>query len=333
MTDADVDGSHIRTLLLTFIFRHMKELVKQGCIYVAQPPLYRVLGKGKKAKPRYVQTHEEMMSELVERGLDETVLQFRDEIERTNGHAARPMELRDTKLNELVELMASIEEPLEALDRRGVTLRQIGEHADDDGALPRYRVTIGSETHWVADKKALDELIRSHQSGDEELTVVDAHVSETEGDEEAASSTTVAVTDLHEVRSINPVLQRLREEYSIDLTDLLPAGIRNAEQIYPFVIERGENALQLKSMRELTGKVRELGSKGLTYTRFKGLGEMNPDELFETAMDPENRLLLKVTMEDAQEAEEIFRVLMGDSVEPRREFIEKHALEVRDLDV
>ena len=326
MTDADVDGSHIRTLLLTFIFRHMKELVKEGCIYVAQPPLYRVLGKGKKAKPRYVQTHEEMMSELMERGLDETALQFRDEIERTNGHATRPTSLDNTELEALVTLMASIEEPLEALDRRGITLRQIGEHADENGVLPRFRVVIGRETHWVSNKKALDELIKSHQPAGEELTVVEV------GEEEAGAST-VSVTDLHEIRSINPVFQRLRDEFSIELADLLPAGIRNAEQIYPFVLERGDNALQLKSLRELTHKVRELGGRGMLYTRFKGLGEMNPDELFETAMDPENRLLLKVTMEDAQAAEEIFRVLMGDSVEPRREFIEKHALEVRDLDV
>lgn len=338
MTDADVDGSHIRTLLLTFIFRHMKELVREGCIYVAQPPLYRVLGKGKKAKPRYVQTHEEMMTELMERGLDETVLRFEDGIERTNGHAERPAELTADRLEELVKLMASIEEPLEALDRRGITLKQIGEHSDDAGNLPRYRVSIGSETHWVAGKKALDELIKSNQAGGEELTVVDASIESTAGGDstdgtEEQPAATVSVTDLHEVRSINPALVTLREDYSVELNDLLPAGIRNAEQIYPFVIERGENSLRLKSLRELTHKVRELGGKGMLYTRFKGLGEMNPDELFETAMDPENRLLLKVTMEDAQEAEEIFRVLMGDSVEPRREFIEKHALEVRDLDV
>lgn len=329
MTDADVDGSHIRTLLLTFIFRHMKELVREGCIYVAQPPLYRVLGKGKKAKPRYVQTHEEMMAELMERGLDETALNFHDELERSNGHAHRPTTLGEEKLEELVTLMASIEEPLEALDRRGVTLKQIGEYADDDGTLPRFRVSFGSETHWVSNKKDLDELIKSHQAGGEELTVLDENAEAEEGE----AKTTVSVTDLHEVRSINPVLKQLRDDYGIELTDLLPAGIRNAEQIFPFSIERGDNTLRLKSLRELTSKVRELGGRGMSYTRFKGLGEMNPDELFETAMDPENRLLLKVTMQDAQEAEEIFRVLMGDNVEPRREFIEKHALEVRDLDV
>lgn len=337
MTDADVDGSHIRTLLLTFIFRHMKELVKEGCIYVAQPPLYRVLGKGKKAKPRYVQTHEEMMAELMERGLDETVLAFDDASERVVEDSQRPSTLTDDRLGSLVKLMASIEEPLEALDRRGVTLKLIGEHSDEDGTLPRFRVTFGSETHWVVDKKSLDELIKSQQSGGEELTVVDAPSSldqaEDETSTEEETKATVSVTDLHEVRSINPALKQLREEYGIDLIDLLPAGIRNAEQIYPFSIERGDNRLRLKSLRELTVKVRDLGGKGMQYTRFKGLGEMNPDELFETAMDPENRLLLKVTMEDAQEAEEIFRVLMGDSVEPRREFIEKHALEVRDLDV
>ena len=329
MTDADVDGSHIRTLLLTFIFRHMKELVRQGAVYVAQPPLYRVLGKGKRSKPRYVQTHEEMMGELTDRGLDETTLHFSDELDRTNGHAARPVELAEERLGELVALMARIEEPLEALDRRGVPLRAISEQASE-GRLPRFRVLKAGQVHWPADKKALDTLL--HGEGGEELTVEggDAEMPE---DPAAQPATTVSVTDLHEVRSINPVLKTLREDYAIRLTDLLPAGFRNAEQVYPFVVQRGEHSVSLKSLRELTAAVRDLGARGLTYTRFKGLGEMNPDELFETAMDPDNRLLLQVTMEDAAAAEEIFRVLMGDSVEPRREFIEKHALEVRDLDV
>ena len=329
MTDADVDGSHIRTLLLTFMFRHMKELVRQGAVYVAQPPLYRVQGKGKKAKPRYVQTHEEMMGELTDRGLDETVLHFRDDLDRTNGHAQRPVTLDGEKLNDLVALMASAEESMEALDRRGVPLSELIKNATDEGQLPRFRVAIGADVMWAKDRDALNELTKD--TGGEELTVSSDDAESSEDGEPAASA--VSVTDLHEVRTINPALKKLREQYAISLTDLLPAGFRNAEQIYPFAVERGETVVQMKSLRDLTAAVRDLGGRGLNYTRFKGLGEMNPDELFETAMDPDNRLLLQVTMEDAASAEEIFRVLMGDSVEPRREFIEKHALEVRDLDV
>ena len=114
---------------------------------------------------------------------------------------------------------------------------------------------------------------------------------------------------------------------------MLPAGTRNAETIYPFTILSEEGDVPLTSLRELLPSLRKMGEKGLKVTRFKGLGEMDPEELWTTSMDKEQRLLLQVTMEDAAAADEIFRVLMGDHVEPRREFIEKHALDVRDLDV
>ena len=112
-----------------------------------------------------------------------------------------------------------------------------------------------------------------------------------------------------------------------------PAGVQNAEQVYPFHIQRDDQAVPLTSLREVLPELRRLGEKGLTLTRFKGLGEMNSEELWETSMDPEKRVLLQVRMEDAARADEIFRVLMGDQVEPRREFIEKHALDVKELDI
>ena len=109
--------------------------------------------------------------------------------------------------------------------------------------------------------------------------------------------------------------------------------MQNAEQVYPFRIERDDQTVQLSSLRAVWPELRNLGEKGLTLTRFKGLGEMNSDELWDTSMDPEKRVLLQVRMEDAAAADEIFRVLMGDQVEPRREFIEKHALDVKELDI
>ena len=112
-----------------------------------------------------------------------------------------------------------------------------------------------------------------------------------------------------------------------------PAGLRNAEAIYPFVIERDDESVRLTSLRDLLSELRRMGEKGLTLTRFKGLGEMNSEELWDTSMDPEKRTLLQVRMDDAAAADEIFRVLMGDAVEPRREFIEKHALDVKELDI
>lgn len=139
--------------------------------------------------------------------------------------------------------------------------------------------------------------------------------------------------DLHEVRTINEGLRMLEADFNLNLNDLLPAPPVNAEPVYPYEIIGHDSPYRLESLRDLVPKLRDIGGRGLTYTRFKGLGEMNPNELFETAMDPENRVLKQVTLEDAAAAEEIFRVLMGDHVEPRREFIEKHALDVKDLDI
>ena len=344
MTDADVDGSHIRTLLLTFLFRHMRDLIKAGAVYIAQPPLYRVLSKRqKKQKPRYVQTHEQMMGELVELGLSETTLTCsKDNAVFEGDH-----------LRQLTALMGELEEPLETLERRGIDLRFLAtNHATEDGRLPRFRVFLSGEQYWPVDKAALDEFLqREEEQRGEELDVGETEVERlsresdiptdettgaatAEADEaEEQQTTSLQVVDLHEVRSINACLGRLRD-YGFGLIDLVPPPNRAGEPVYPFTIQpAGTAAQKIATLRDLLPVLRKLGEKDLNITRFKGLGEMDPEELWETSMDSESRLLLQVTMEDAAAADEIFRVLMGDHVEPRREFIEKHALEVRDLDV
>lgn len=350
MTDADVDGSHIRTLLLTFIFRHMRELVKQGCVYVAQPPLYRVLPKGKRnQKPRYVQTHEEMMSELLELGLQGATLVLHPReslLKGTVGNSGAAGEARIVSTEDLRLLAARLSEllePLEVLERRGISLRRLAmEHATEQGLLPRFRVTVGPTDHWFASKPEVDAfLAEQEQSQGKTLTVAEeiALIPEpVEGSEptttpEVEEPSDLSVLDLFEVRTINSVIQDLQTTFGLSLNDLLSPPPRNVEQVYPYEIDHPDSPQKLQNLRELVPRLRDLGSRGLTYTRFKGLGEMNPDELFETAMDPETRVLMQVTLEDAAAAEEIFRVLMGDHVEPRREFIEKHALDVKDLDV
>ena len=350
MTDADVDGSHIRTLLLTFLFRHMRELVRLGCVYVAQPPLYRVVTKGKKGKPRYVQTHEEMMSELTEIGLADSTLTLHPRESLLSEHVSpekrgdrdNEVTFDNAQFRRLTAVMSNLEEPLDTLERRGISLRRFAiDHATADGLLPKYRVFLGTDEHWFASKKDLDAfLAEAQQQVGGELRVADVHTqpdaaakAETDGSENGAPTEVLDVTDLHEVRSINETLKKLHSEFGLSLNDLLPAPPRNAEPVRPYQITSGDLERRLTSLRELVPTLRELGSRGLTYTRFKGLGEMNPDELFETAMDPTTRVLKQVTLEDAASAEEIFRVLMGDHVEPRREFIEKHALDVRDLDI
>ena len=325
MTDADVDGSHIRTLLLTFLFRHMRGLVEHGCIYIAQPPLYRVQ---QRTKVRYVDTHENMMRELFELGLEGAAL-----------HVDDGTVFEGDNMRKMVAIVRQLEEPLEAMERRGLDLRQLSaRYATADGYLPRYRVFLGRDQHWFSTKEEMDVFISAEELKRGTELKVATEVSEAlaptvEGEPKAElPDDNIQVTDLHEVRTINDLLRQLRD-YGIKLKDLTPAGNRNGEPYYPFTIVNEDGDTKLGSLRDVGLQLRKLGEKGLRITRFKGLGEMDPSELWETSMDPEKRVLLQVTMNDAAGADELFRLLMGDTVEPRREFIEKHALEVKDLDI
>ncbi|QDT94574.1 DNA gyrase subunit B [Gimesia aquarii] len=329
MTDADVDGSHIRTLLLTFFFRHMRELVNHGCVYVAQPPLYRVT-QGKKV--RYVQTQEEMMSQLVDLALGGSNLEHED-----------GTIFEGEMLEKLVDLISELEEPLDTLDRRGIDLKFMANNfATEEGLLPQYRIFLGKEQFWFSTQEEMSEFLKEEEAkrGDE-LQIADdngnGETSEAEpakenGEEEFEKEGALQVTDLHEIRTINELLKKLRG-YGIKLKDLYSPGNRNGEPIFPFCIHSGSSDVRLTNLRQLLPSLRDIGEKGLKLTRFKGLGEMNSEELWETSMDPEKRVLLQVGMQDAAAADEIFRVLMGDIVEPRRDFIEKHALDVKNLDV
>ena len=338
MTDADVDGSHIRTLLLTFIFRHLRKLVENGCIYVAQPPLYKVVEQ--RGKTRYVQSHELMMSELIEIGLGESIVVLED---------GRKIEA--DALQKLVSLIRRIAEPLETMERRGIDLRHLSvHHAAADGSLPRFRVFVGKDQHWFFNKEELDKfLAEEEKKRGEEFTIAAAETigsiastptavapadtkSPTDKPEVKDTGILLQIVELHEVRVINETLKELAT-FGLSVKDLIPAGNRNGEPFFPFLIENASGNLKLSSIRELLTSLRKLGEKGKKITRFKGLGEMDAEELWATTMDVKTRTLLKITMQDAAAADEMFRILMGDAVEPRREFIEKHALEVKDLDV
>ncbi|VAX37774.1 DNA gyrase subunit B, partial [hydrothermal vent metagenome] len=331
MTDADVDGSHIRTLLLTFIFRHMRPLLEQGCIYIAQPPLYRVM---QKKKTRYVQTYEEMMEQLVSLGLSGSLLYCKEDKATFEGD----------HLQMVVDAIAEMEEPLTTLDKRGISIKHLlTEEVTQNGMLPRYRVFLGGEEFWFANGDELDIFLKKQETEHGgELQVADSELNgEEEETEEEETTNLLQIVDLHEVQSINKTLQTLKG-YGIKLEHLVAPGYVNGEPYYPFVIQNRDETSSSKkapqehplaSLRDLLPELRSMGEQGLKLTRFKGLGEMDPEELWETSMDPEKRVLLQVTMEDASAADEIFRVLMGDHVEPRREFIEKHALEVKDLDI
>ncbi len=317
MTDADVDGSHIRTLLLTFFYRQMYDLVKAGYVYVAQPPLFRVRHK---KEVYYVQTEEEMKTQLLDAGLNDAVFEPGDG--RT---------IKGKEMERLCRTLAALEESLLALERRGVSLRAHALRRDPaSGRLPVYHVFLGQQEHWFTTREKLDEFVAvQEQEVGEELDLSDN--GNAEGGETAEPRGKLHIVELHEVRSINNQLAALRG-MGFEIDSLIPQERTGVEEPR-YRLRRGELMTGLEDLRGLLAAIRAAGEKGLQVTRFKGLGEMNAEELRQTTLDPANRTLLQVKMDDAGAADDLFRILMGDKVEPRREFIEKHALEARNLDV
>lgn len=349
MTDADVDGSHIRTLLLCFFYRQMYQLVATGHVYVAQPPLFRVI-KGK-SKPYYVQTDEEMRAQLVERGVTDAELDLSPGSEKA-------LLIRGSKMEQLTRILADMEEAILGLERRGISLKAHAERLDKaTGKLPEVHAILRGKEYWFADVAQFNSFREEQEAAGGELSVSDSpsspksKVQNSKSPEPAKSSTEpdangqpaepsqLHFTELHEVRTINRALaalarffqeQKIAVSFSLDM--LIPQERTGSDQPR-YVLRRGEHDVRLEDLRGLPSAIREMGQKGLHVTRFKGLGEMNAEELRETTLDPANRTLVKIEMQDAGAADDMFRVLMGDKVEPRRDFIEKHALEVRNLDV
>ena len=321
MTDADVDGSHIRTLLLTFFYRQMYDLIKGGHVYVAQPPLFRVR---RKKQTYYIQTEEEMREQLLEAGVGDAVFEPGD---------GRVIENDD--MERLCRTLSALEESLVALERRGISLRGHATRQDPvSGKLPVYHVFLGHDEHWFSSRKNLDDFLAlQEETSGKELELSDNLDGKADEkiDGNGKATSRLHIVELHEVRSINNHLADLRE-MGFEIDALLPQERTGVEESR-YQLRRGETLTGLDDLRGLLSAVRAAGEKGLHVTRFKGLGEMNAEELRVTTLDPENRTLVKITMDDAGAADDLFRVLMGDKVEPRREFIEKHSLEVKNLDV
>ena len=322
MTDADVDGSHIRTLLLTFFYRQMYQLVAAGHVYVAQPPLFRVRTK---KQTYYVQTEEEMKTQLLDQGLGEGVFMPGD-----------GREIAGEEMQKLCRTLSGLEDALVALEKRGISLRDhIARRDAANGKLPMYHVYYGVEEHWFTSRDQLEAFVKTKEkAAGGELAVGRAeeeHTDPTPGTAADTGDDQLVVVDLHEVRSINAGLKEL-EAMGFGTESLLPQD-RTGSEDSRYTLRRGDSEIGLEDLRSLLSAVRRAGEKGLSITRFKGLGEMNAEELRDTTLDPANRTLLRVTMNDAAAADDLFRVLMGEKVEPRRDFIERHALDVKHLDV
>ena len=334
MTDADVDGSHIRTLLLCFFYRQMYQLMEQGHVYIAQPPLFRVK---EKKKTYYIQTDEEMKTQLMTRGMTDVSFVNED---------GSVIEGKD--FEKLCRAMASMETAILDLERRGINLRAHSQRVNfETGRLPVYHVVVGSQEHWFTTRAELDQFLKENENLSVDDTKSDSAAAsqavesaavesnESEAADEAVDEDKISINEFYEVRTINTGLKDLADlGFTID--SLLPQD-RTGIQVARYSVRHGEessaNLIGIEDLRGLLGAIRAAGEKGMSITRFKGLGEMNAEELRETTLDPDNRTLIKVSMANAADADDMFRILMGDKVEPRREFIEKHALDVKNLDI
>jgi len=311
MTDADVDGSHIRTLLLTFFFRHMQGLIQNGRIYVAQPPLF-LLQKGKMRE--YVFDEASLARRLTSIGIEGSVLEAR------NGQAPRRFE--GEALRVLLDVVGQFDAACRSLERHGHDVREFLARGDaETGALPVMRSRCDGDVRWwLEGQRRLFEDYEREMSNRLGREVVVAY----EGDApETVAKADLVVAEFPDGREASQQARRLVE------LGVAPRWYLEGT----FAIVRGSSETKVGSLREALAAIRKLGQEGLTLQRYKGLGEMNAAQLWETTMAPGQRTLLRVCLEDAVAADEMFSILMGSSVENRRAFIEKNALEVRDLDI
>ncbi len=314
MTDADVDGSHIRTLLLTFFYRQMPQLIDHGYIYLAQPPLYRIT---RKKHEEYIDTNETLQRKLLELGADGAALR----------HTGRGTDYPAEVMARALRLLLQIEPIGKALARKHVPLAEyLAQRRADTGALPRYMVLVDASPEPRRNYIFNDEELKAFRESQESATgttlnvITENHLTETPKD-------TLKCAEIFSASALTRIVQELCA-MGFQAEDLQPADAPR------FVLrDDGGGETPVASLLDLLGAVLAVGREGLAIQRYKGLGEMNPDQLYETTMNPEKRKLLKVVMDDAVKANDIFTVLMGDEVEPRRKFIQDNALNVQNLDI
>ncbi len=312
MTDADVDGEHIRTLLLTFFFRHLRGIVDGGHLFIAQPPLYKV--KRGKAE-RYLRDDRGMEDFLLEVGAESLSVEA-----ASNGSA-----WTGQRLTGVLKKLIAWQHCLRALDKRGRNSTVVAALAQL-GGVPR-----GSLKDEAKARRLLDRLLASLRGQTERLGPPEGGL---EWDEEQETyrlivSLEQAVRQDRSTCTITPALLASAEYRELEASAAALKALGNP----PFTIRAESEAIQADSWSGLYEQVIALAKKGLTIQRYKGLGEMNAEQLWETTMNPDTRRLYKVQVQDALAAEQIFTTLMGDQVEPRRQFIETHALEVSNLDI
>jgi len=332
MTDADVDGSHIRTLLLTFFFRQMKQLIEAGFIYIAKPPLFKVT---RKKKERYIDTEEQLDEYLIELGCEDV------EVLRDN---QQPLETG--VLKKVLSLYAKAQQISLGLHRHGIE-PDIYIANIKDNKFPVAKISAREKDGTMTERFVYSDIEEAEAVKEFEARLLDPilnppDVQISEGAENAEAAPENAVPVEKQERTISPIdvlsiyesktcedLSREVNELGFEFNDLL-AGRDGL-----FTLKTSDaGEVKANSIKSLFEEIKKNGRQGgMHIQRYKGLGEMKPDQLWETTLEPSRRKMLKVTMQDAVEAERIFTLLMGDVVEPRREYIEKYAAGVKDLDI
>ena len=305
MTDADVDGSHIRTLLLTFFYRQMPQLIEKGFIYIAQPPLYKIK---RKKQERYIDNDRHLSQVLIELGIEDVRLVKLD---------GTPV-LEDGRLAEVLKILEEVEHIAEAMARKSVDFDEYVKRYDEAAnRLPLYRVRVvppggDAEKQEIHLAFSDEEMRRIREEAESRMGPLDP--SQFKWDE------------LHLAPGLVKQFAQLKAQGLA-----VEALLRHEGAIYEADVDG--KRVPIHALDDLLQLVREVGRRGLGIQRYKGLGEMNPEQLWETTLEPTKRKLLQVQLEDAVRADQTFTVLMGDEVEPRRAFIEENALNVRNLDI
>jgi len=306
MADADIDGSHIRTLLLTLLYRQLPKLVEEGHVYITQPPLYKIK-RGQREE--YIQTEQQMNDMLLDLGREgHKLIRVKDKKTFT-----------DNQFKDLLGLLVEMDKLGRYLDKKGVNFAEyLSFRHPKTKKMPIYRVKVEGKDQFIYSDKEL-------------AAFTDKEGKETEQD----------VLHLYEAQEIEELVVKIEKlgldflTYFSEMVALQVGKTKEGEKKLKAIyrIENDDDIKDAFSLKEVLAYIKEVASKGMHIQRYKGLGEMNPQQLWETTMDPEKRTILKVTLEDAVEADKMFTVLMGDQVEPRREFIEDHAHQVKNLDI
>ncbi|MDD3119243.1 MAG: toprim domain-containing protein, partial [Victivallales bacterium] len=313
MTDADVDGSHIRTLLLTFFYRQMKPLIDAGYVYIANPPLFKVQ---RRKKERYIDTEEQLDHFLIELGCDDV------EVRDTVGN-----QMAMERLRQLVELYLEIQQVGVGLSRHGLLAEDYFARVKDGNRFPSVKINVREKDGTISEHYAYSDEEAAAIVTEARDRLKPANVPPGEEEEYAvALNAAIDVIQIVEAKACTGLAEQLTR-HGIAVTNIFSGKEPHCE------LTTADKQVQIYSLRELFEAIKNNGRNGMNIQRYKGLGEMNAEQLWETTMDPQYRKMIKVTMEDAVEAERLFTLLMGDVVEPRREYIELHAAGVKDLDI